>query len=553
MTKLAAILALGLWGNVALFSQVTPYELKIETQAGVIAVSFSTESGQARVYLPDDVAPGETFSGTVEATRDFVLEFAGQTAKASADSFQWTVPQVQNGEFVPLILRSVRGQELARASIRVTAQTTPPPTGFHVPRFVQAGSFFPIPGSFDGNLKSTSLVIDGHATRVFAESPRKAIVRAPATVLGSVDYRLTAKGVETQGRIRSLAIELTGPISNQREGAPPAFDLTVKGLAGLEDDVPLRIAGNYFYLRPDAVPPEGVFRATRAFDGVPPGATSIPVSLIIPQTPKEEVGVILRTPQRDPKRNLAEQHAEALRRLDFDSIPPIAQFLTDFDLGSDAAYAMLTLDETRALTLLFDSMPASGPNIERLGMTWFLDHYDFAHGSRNAEAAHAAAVRLLESGAKSSTVTTDLALYLVGLTGSEKDLPLLTRYYEYNSRVSGLKGTHDASEAALTRLGSNKQLEDIRAELSPALRADATLPEGVKLVQALDKAGYSGRRELVPEVCLHIADPIVLEIDIGTNPGQHALAALSAIVDGTNPRAATAKRTLAEWMSYCRQ
>jgi hypothetical protein len=72
----------------------------------------------------------------------------------------------------------------------------------------------------------------------------------------------------------------------------------VKGLAGLEDDVPLRIAGNYFYLRPDAVPPEGVFRATRAFDGVPPGATSIPVSLIIPQTPKEEVGVILSTPKR---------------------------------------------------------------------------------------------------------------------------------------------------------------------------------------------------------------------------------------------------------------
>ena len=39
-----------------LFAQrLTSYEVKVETQPGVVVVTFSVESGQARVYLPDDL------------------------------------------------------------------------------------------------------------------------------------------------------------------------------------------------------------------------------------------------------------------------------------------------------------------------------------------------------------------------------------------------------------------------------------------------------------------------------------------------------------------
>ena len=101
------------------------HELKLETQSGVVIVTFTTENGQARVYLPDDLAPGEPFAGTVEATRNFVLEFAGQSTQARFESFFWMVPEVHAGEFVPLILRSLKGEELARAAIRVTAKSAP--------------------------------------------------------------------------------------------------------------------------------------------------------------------------------------------------------------------------------------------------------------------------------------------------------------------------------------------------------------------------------------------------------------------------------------------
>jgi hypothetical protein len=371
----------------------------------------------------------------------------------------------------------------------------------------------------------------------------------PDATVGAVGYQIAKNNIETQGEIRSLAIAV-GPAAVS-DGGTPVFKLSVHGLAGMKEDVPLRVAQSYFYLAPEAIAADGTFSVSRAFDGVAPGTLSIPATLIIPETPEEEVGVIVRTPQRTKQVPLAAQHAAALRRMDYDAVPVLAGLLADYDLGSDAAYAMLTLDETRAMSLLFRSMPASGPNIERLAMTWFLDHYDFAHGSPVAEDAQAAAVRLLDGSVKSGTVTTDLALYVLGLTGSQKDFPLLEKYYEYNSRISAIKGTRDASEAALTRLGSRRHLEVIRAELADPLPANATLPEGVLLGQSLDKAGYSGSLELVHEVCSHITDPFVLEIDIGMDPGQHALTALSAIVDKTNPRAKSGRRTLAEWVSFC--
>ena len=50
------------------------------------------------------------------------------------------------------------------------------------------------------------------------------------------------------------------------------------------------------------------------------------------KTPYDEVGLILHTPPRA-------EHAQALRSLSFDAIPILVEFLTDYDLGSDAAYA----------------------------------------------------------------------------------------------------------------------------------------------------------------------------------------------------------------------
>jgi len=61
-------------------AQVTPYTLTVETGPGLIAVTFTLQGNQARVYLPDDVAPGEKFSGVLEGQPNYVVELAGQEA-----------------------------------------------------------------------------------------------------------------------------------------------------------------------------------------------------------------------------------------------------------------------------------------------------------------------------------------------------------------------------------------------------------------------------------------------------------------------------------------
>ena len=105
-------------------AQVTPYTLKVETGPGLIAVTFTLQGNQARVYLPDDVAPGEKFSGALEGQPNYVVELAGQQALVRVGAFHWIMPAQQPREFLPLILRDLRGRELARASLPIVAGAT---------------------------------------------------------------------------------------------------------------------------------------------------------------------------------------------------------------------------------------------------------------------------------------------------------------------------------------------------------------------------------------------------------------------------------------------
>ena len=69
-------------------------------------------------------------------------------------------------------------------------------------------------------------------------------------------------------------------------------------------------------------------------------------------TPRERVGAILREERRSATQSAADQHAEALRALDFDAVPVAAEWLTDNDLGRAAAAAILALDDSQGLPLI---------------------------------------------------------------------------------------------------------------------------------------------------------------------------------------------------------
>ncbi|MEQ1759883.1 MAG: hypothetical protein ABL986_16320 [Vicinamibacterales bacterium] len=262
---------------------------------------------------------------------------------------------------------------------------------------------------------------------------------------------------------------------------------------------------------------------------------------------REAVLSVLRTPERGTMAEIARVRGAALGALAFDALPIAHQFIADEALGTDAAYAMLGADETRALSLIFESIPQSGPNIQRIAYTWFLDRYAALADTTKA-AARGAALRTLEP--VRSTANAEAALYVIGLTGSRADLPVL-EFHAVNFRT-GSRGMRDASHAALLRIGSPAHLDRILLELARPLEPTATYQQGVALTLALQKAGFSGRTELVPAICGHLGDMPLREIDIHVDTGRSARLALNAIVDGVSvTHLSSGVRSAEDWTMYC--
>jgi hypothetical protein len=500
------------------------------------------QSNQLRVYLPDDVAPGEKFSGALEGQPNYIVEFAGQRASVREGGFSWAMPASPSGEFVPLLLRDFRGRELARASIPVAAKRDLFPT-FRFPKFVSAGNPAPVLGPFDGDARSTSFMIGGQPAQVLAESVRKVVVRAPERVLGPVSFAMKKGEIEKNGNVRSLQVQTSTPDN-------ATLAVSVRGLTGLQEEVALKLDTNYIFIRPTDVSATGAFQTQFALLGIESNVAGMETRLVFPQTPRDEVALILRRPRLSRGSDVVVERAQALKALNFDPFPFLEDFLTDYEVGSDAAYAMLATDEPRALAVLFRTMPASGSNIQRIGFIWFVSHYAKSNGA-NSEA-RAAAIRVLMAPASSSEAV-ELALHTMGLSGSAEDLPLLEQHYRYRNGWSGLRRIQDASEAAMARLGSRTHLENIRAELTVVVPERATPDQAMRLGQVLEKAGFAGQTELLPAVCPHLADPSVTDIDVTWDPKLSAVAALNAIVNQTTPMTSLPRRTLEEWKSYCGQ
>ena len=105
----------------------------------------------------------------------------------------------------------------------------------------------------------------------------------------------------------------------------------------------------------------------------------------------------------------------------------------------------------------------------------------------------------------------------------------------------------------MARLGSPSHLESIRAELNKPVPAKLTPSQAVFLSQLLDKAGFAGRKELLPAVCGHLSDPAAFEIDVTWDPKPRAVAAVRAIANQITPISLAPRKTIEESKEYCRQ
>ena len=276
-----------------------------------------------------------------------------------------------------------------------------------------------------------------------------------------------------------------------------------------------------------------------------PGETSA-------QTPvrdadRRQVIALLEQPVTGSMPDIARTRGPALAALPFDGVAVAHELIADDVLGSDAAYAMLGADESRALQLLFQSVPTSGPNVQRIAFTWFLDRY-MAQSTAINSAARAAALRTLEP--VRSTAHAEAALYVLGLTGTQADTPVL-EFFSTNVRT-GSQGMRDASVASLARLGSSMHLDRLRQVLDRPLPVGSTYRDGLVVASALQKAAFAAHPSLVPSVCGHVNDMPLGNLEFRLDTGRVAQLALNAIVDRVSvTHLSTGTRSPSEWVAFC--
>ncbi len=282
-------------------------------QNKVRTVVLKAPLGQVKVYLPGDIAAGDTMSGTVTTEPAGKTETEKQNntrklnglvihevnkASDSAEEQRWPVSGgvIQKLKIGPalignlqLILLDEKGKRIDIATIPITPTPNPSaPPNFLIPQIGQTGRLLPITGPFDGNSANTNINIGGTNAKVIAESPRSAFVEIPKTVVGPSNIKVTDNGSSATGNFRALKIDLTAPKTSLIKGESTELHVEVQGLEGITQPVPIQIqnqtpqninltGGNTqnIVINPSQVTPGGTFNWSTPITGTGTGGFNV--------------------------------------------------------------------------------------------------------------------------------------------------------------------------------------------------------------------------------------------------------------------------------------
>ena len=208
-----------------------------KTTGGLRTMTFDTPEGKIKIYLPDDMAAGDTISGTViaepsgtdaEERRENTDELNGYVVELEVEDKKIGETKISEGKLkavsIPkdlgrgttkIIISDSKGEKVITADIPIQDSPDPlqyiaPPSSqdFKLPYIGQSGEPVEIQGPFDGAFDTTVVKIGGREAEVLAESPRKVIVQTPSDIAGSTKIEVLERGVQSEGEfyIADLAI-----------------------------------------------------------------------------------------------------------------------------------------------------------------------------------------------------------------------------------------------------------------------------------------------------------------------------------------------------------
>lgn len=250
-------------------------------------ISFPSGS-KLIVNLPDDVAAGDTFSGTVQAEvtgadekqrarnqaelDKAVLLIGGQTMRVAERIFTRTISTLFSAAD-PFIVLQVKDKEVVKASLSFLETPTQPPVTFQLPSCGQMGRNLVVmhPGNGIIDPKDSSS-IGGTQLQTLAESMRMRVIRNSSELPGLTQINFSEQGNQVSGPFLNVGVRLTSLVTSLRKGQTTNLDVVVSA-PGIQRDLSLvlvnttpgivTISGGetqHFTLRSADVQADGTFR-----------------------------------------------------------------------------------------------------------------------------------------------------------------------------------------------------------------------------------------------------------------------------------------------------
>jgi hypothetical protein len=269
---------------------------------GLLVIPFDVPQGKIRINLPDDMAAGDTISGTVNAEpagqnddergrnqtelNGYVIDVGGKKTNVGAKNISFIIPLAIPPEVKTITLVHV-GQPVATAEIPISAKPFPATTRLTVPTGGQQGRPIEIKCPCNGVFSPDDLIkIGGTPAQPLAESPRKIIVQTPSeTTAGPTKIEIKENGATAECPFRTIGINLSAPKTNLTRGEKTEVHVEVSGLSGLTQNLPLEVTNGstnvvkmnggdtqHFEIKPSAVQANGTYSVDRTLSGIQPGS-----------------------------------------------------------------------------------------------------------------------------------------------------------------------------------------------------------------------------------------------------------------------------------------
>lgn len=233
----------------------------ISSQKGLTTVLFNLKEGTIKVYMPDDMRPGDIISGSIVA--EPVGKHAKQLEKNLAELKQYAVAIYNNkfpidnagkplqisipqGKPVPCRVALITSRGFAAQEITVPSIPEKEPSAATVncnmATHALAAAPLRINGAFDGDASNTRCNLDGKPVQVLAESPRQCIVYFPMVAIGThVLSNQEAGKTACIKNVSAVDMEINAGKMNLLKGEKTFVDVKITGLQGLPDTARLTV------------------------------------------------------------------------------------------------------------------------------------------------------------------------------------------------------------------------------------------------------------------------------------------------------------------------